>query len=359
MKESRSTTDRQKKEVVVTRSQFESRQALREQLNKNLSRRSNDEMSTNDFDVSQTDGEIGFKITAEKNESVEEMITDNDKNKSEKKSNLVKASKGATERQRNGKVFTHSQSENRQALRDKNLTQRSDDENSSEDFDVSQIDGGISNNNTAEQNESVKEMKTDIDKNKSTKKPKHISTKNTEYARPDANKITINITVKTLQISRSKANTLAMSQASVTVIVSEVVRNLQFFDESMSSPSIEIPAWFIYDTLCDGLSALHEKLDENTVSGLPGIWDVSQINNCNILTKILQYGLLYSPRSPFLFQVNVAAGIVFSTKVGNSPVLSLTNDKDDLITLSATKYNQGRTHPPIFGAPYNICLGFP
>lgn len=79
VKESRSTADRQKNEVVVTRSQFESRQALREQLNNNLSRRSNDEMSTNDFDVSQTDDEIGFKITAEKNESVEEMKTDNDK----------------------------------------------------------------------------------------------------------------------------------------------------------------------------------------------------------------------------------------------------------------------------------------
>ena len=57
--------------------------------------------------------------------------------------------------------------------------------------------------------------------------------------------------------------------------------------------------------------------------------------------------------------MNVAAGIDFSTKVGNSPVLSLTNDKGDLITLSATKYNQGRTHPPIFGAPYKLCLGFP
>ena len=57
--------------------------------------------------------------------------------------------------------------------------------------------------------------------------------------------------------------------------------------------------------------------------------------------------------------MNSAAGIVFSAKVGNSPVLSLTNDKDDLITLSATKYNQGRTHPPLFGAPYNLCLGFP
>ena len=291
MKESSGTTDRKRNEVVVTRSRFESRQAVREQLNKNLSRRSNDEMSTNDFDISQIDGEIGFKITAEQNESVEDMKTDNDKNKSEKKSNLVKASKGTTERQRNGKVFTHSQSENSQALSDKNLIQSSDDENSSEDFDVSQIDGEISNNNTAEQNESIEETKTDIDKNKSAKKSKHIRTKNTEYAKPDANKITINITVKTLQISRSKANTLAMSQASITVIVSEVVRNLQFFDESMSSPSIEIPAWFVYDTLCDGLSALHEKLDENAVSGLPGIWDVSQINNCNMFTKIFQYGL--------------------------------------------------------------------
>ena len=84
-------------------------------------------------------------------------------------------------------------------------------------------------------------------------------------------------------MSRTKANTLALSQASVADIVSEVVRNLQFFDEIMSSPSVEIPAWFVYDTLCDGLSAFHEKLDENAVSGLPGIWDVSQINNFNML----------------------------------------------------------------------------
>ena len=105
----------------------------------------------------------------------------------------MKASKGTTERQRNGKVFTHSQYENRQALSDKNLSQRSDDENSSEDFDVSQIDDEICNENTAEQNESIEETKTDIDKNKSAKKSKHISTKNIEYAKPDANKITINM----------------------------------------------------------------------------------------------------------------------------------------------------------------------
>ena len=36
-------------------------------------------------------------------------------------------------------------------------------------------------------------------------------------------------------------------------------------------------------------------------------------------------------KSPFLFQINVAAGIVFSAKLGNGPVLSLTNDKDDLV----------------------------
>ena len=206
MKESRGTTDRQRNEVVVTRSQFESRQALREQLNKNLSQRSNDEKSTNDFDVSHIDGEIGFESIAEQNESIEEIKTDNDKNESAKKSNLVKASRGTTERQRNGKIFTHIQSENRQALSDKNLSQRSDDENNSEDYDVSQIDGEISKENTAEQNESVEETKTDIDKNKSAKKSKHISTKNTEYAKPDANKITINITVKTLQISRSNVS---------------------------------------------------------------------------------------------------------------------------------------------------------
>ena len=51
----------------------------------------------------------------------------------------------------------------------------------------------------------------------------------------------------------------------------------------MSYPFVEIPAWLVYNTLCDGLSAVHEKLDENAVSGLPGIWDVNQINQCTIL----------------------------------------------------------------------------
>ena len=133
----------------------------------------------------------------------------------------------------------------------------------------------MSNENTAEQNQSIEEMNTNKENNKSGKKSKHGSSKNIEYAKPDANKITVNITVKILQISRSKANTLAISQASVAVIVSEVVRDLQFFEDNMSSPFVEIPAWLVYNILCDGLSAVHEKLDENAVSGLPGIWDVS------------------------------------------------------------------------------------
>ena len=64
-------------------------------------------------------------------------------------------------------------------------------------------------------------------------------------------------------------------------------------------------------------------------------------------------------KPPFLFEVNVVAGIVFSAKVGNSPVLTLTNDKDDLVTLSSTKYYQGRIHPSLFGAHYKLCLAFP
>ena len=40
-------------------------------------------------------------------------------------------------------------------------------------------------------------------------------------------------------------------------------------------------------------------------------------------------------------------------------MLLLTNDKNDPISLTATKYYQGRTNPPLFGAPYHICLGFP
>ena len=79
-------------------------------------------------------------------------------------------------------------------------------------------------------------------------------------------------------MSRSKPNTLSMSQPIVAVITSEVVQNFDLFDDSSLSPLVEVPAWFVYNTFCEGLSDLRKKkLDENAVSGLHGIWDVSQI----------------------------------------------------------------------------------
>ena len=97
----------------------------------------------------------------------------------------------------------------------------------------------------------------------------------TEYSKPDINRRTITITVKTLQMSRSKPNTMSVSQSNVGATKSEVVQDINLFDGCSLSPLVEVPAWFVYNTLCDGLNVIHEKLDENAVSGLPGIWDVS------------------------------------------------------------------------------------
>ena len=100
----------------------------------------------------------------------------------------------------------------------------------------------------------------------------------TEYSKPDKNRTTMTITVKTLQMSRSKPNTMSVSQSNVGATKSEVVQDINLFDGCSLSPLVEVPAWFVYNTLCDGLSIIHEKLDENTKSGVPGIWDVSQIH---------------------------------------------------------------------------------
>ena len=98
-------------------------------------------------------------------------------------------------------------------------------------------------------------------------------------------------------MSQSKPNTLSMSQAIVAVMTSEVVQDINLFDETSLSHLVEVPAWFVYNTLCDGLSVIHVKLDENAVSGLPGIWDVSQIYKtlyCHINCDIYYCHLLFS-----------------------------------------------------------------
>ena len=220
MKESKGITDRQRKESIVTRSQLGSKRTLREELNKNLTQRSSEDSSGDDFDVFQIDDKMSNEKKAEQNQSIKEKKADNENNKFEKKSKLVKESRGTIDRQGQEKVVKYSQLETPREQLNKNLSQRSEDNINNNNFEDSQADDEMSNENTAEQNQTIEEMGTNDEKNKSEKKSKHVSSKNIEYAKPDANKITVNITVKTLQISRSKANTLAMSQASVAVIVS-------------------------------------------------------------------------------------------------------------------------------------------
>ena len=111
MKENKGRIDRQRKESVVTRSQLESKQTLREEFNKNLSQRSEDDSSSDDFDVFQIDDEMSNEEKAEQNQPIEEKKINNEKNKSEKKSKLVKESIGTTDRHRKENAVTISQLE--------------------------------------------------------------------------------------------------------------------------------------------------------------------------------------------------------------------------------------------------------
>lgn len=268
MESSKEIADPQRREDVVTRSHFENRQAIREQLNNKRSQRSDHDVSDGDFEPSQINSEIYSEGRAE------EVNSANETKRLPKKVKVVKSRKESSDSTEN--IATNSQSENRDAVFDQlndNISQRSDDDMSNND---SQINSEI-NEDTAKKKNLSQEVNNVNEINVTEKKKKRQTSKATDYAKPDANIVTITITVKTLQMSRSKPNTLSMSQAIVAVITSEVVQDINLFDETSLSPLVEVPAWFVYNTLCDGLSVIHEKLDENAVSGLPGIWDVSQI----------------------------------------------------------------------------------
>ena len=271
VKSSKEIIDRKRREDVVTRSHFENRQAIREQLNNNRSQRSDHDMSDVDFEPSQINSEIYSEGKAVRNNASEEVNSANETKRLSKKLKLVKSRKGSSDSVEN--IVTNSQSENRDAVCEQlneNISQRSDDDMSND----SQINSEI-NEDKANKNNLTQEVNNANETNITEKKKKRQTCKVTEYAKPDEHIVTITITVKTLQMSRSKPNTLSMSQATVAVITSEVVQDIDLFYETSLSPLVQVPAWFVYNTLCDGLNVIHEKLDENAASGLPGIWDVS------------------------------------------------------------------------------------
>lgn len=285
MKSSKEIADRQKREDIITRSQFENRQAIREQLNDNITERSDHDMSDGDFEPSQINGEFYSESRADLNNATEEVNSANDTKKIAKKLSMVKSRKESSDSRENVVIFSQLGQLN------ENLSQRSDDDMNNNDSQInSVINEGKANRNDLEVN-NVNET------NITEKITKCQTPQTTEYAKPDKNRVTITITVKTLQMSRSKPNTMSMSQANVGVITSEVVQDIHLFDGCLLSPLVEVPAWFVYNTLCDGLSVIHEKLDENTNSGVPGIWDVSQIYkafNCHIYSDINDGHLLFS-----------------------------------------------------------------
>ena len=78
MKSSKEIADRQKRENIITRSQFENRQAKREQQNNNVNERSDHDMSDCDFEPSQINSEIYSESRAVLNNATEGVNSAND-----------------------------------------------------------------------------------------------------------------------------------------------------------------------------------------------------------------------------------------------------------------------------------------
>ena len=167
MKSSIEIADHQKRENIITRSQFENRQAKREQQNNNVNERSDHDMSDCDFEPSQINSEIYSEGRAVQNNVTEEVNSANETKRLPKKVRLVKSRKESSDTSEN--IATNSQSENRDAVFDQlndNISQRSDDDMSNND---SQIYSEI-NEDTAKKNNLTQEVNNVNDINVTEKK---------------------------------------------------------------------------------------------------------------------------------------------------------------------------------------------
>jgi hypothetical protein len=106
------------------------------------------------------------------------------------------------------------------------------------------------------------------------------SNKNKEYLQPGMENISVQITLRTLQLNRSQKNTLTMSQSKVkTFLMQTEYKTCDYMDVPVMTPTIGVPAQFVYDVLIEGLTTYYAQLNEDVINGVAGIWDVSKIKS--------------------------------------------------------------------------------
>jgi hypothetical protein len=106
------------------------------------------------------------------------------------------------------------------------------------------------------------------------------SNKNKEYLQPGMENNSVQITLRTLQLNRSQKNTLTMSQSKVkTFLMQTEYKTCDYMDVPVMTPTIGVPAQFVYDVLIEGLTTYYAQLNEDVINGVAGIWDVSKIQS--------------------------------------------------------------------------------
>jgi hypothetical protein len=178
----------------------------------------------------------------------------------------------------------------------------------------------------------------------SNSKASQKSNSKKEYPKPNMDYISLLVTFRTLQLNRSIKNTLTMSQSKLgTFLMSTDTETLEYMNVPVMTPTVSVPAKFVYDVICATLAIFHADLNENIVDGVAGIWDVCKFYSISHLlstpnhhsTSSLSFNLALA-HSPSYYFLSLSVYLFESLSIPHyfSPSHSLALSLSTSLTLS-------------------------
>ena len=103
-----------------------------------------------------------------------------------------------------------------------------------------------------------------------------------EYDQPDYNNISVVINVRVLQTDKRNKNVLTLGR---NIIETLEWRAADDFFEDMYEERVSTNAVCVFNLLCHSISETYENVDEESIEGTNGIWQVSFLSECTVSCK--------------------------------------------------------------------------